>query len=344
MAQKTFEMMHSRSKKTFKALIAEKSGDTYIQSVKERTISDLPDHDVLVKVHYSSLNYKDALSATGNKGVTKEYPFTPGIDAAGVVEESSDDRFKDGDEVIVTSYDLGMNTPGGFGQYISVPGDWIVPLPAGLSIKESMMIGTSGLTAAIGVEKIIKQQIGPADGKVLVTGATGGVGSFAVGLLSQLGYQVIAATGKMDQADFLNSLGSAEVIHRDEITNIPDKPLLSGRWIAAIDSVGGEMLDAVIRQTEHNGVVACCGNVLGHKLHTNVLPFILRGVSLMGVDSGIALMTDRMRIWKLLAKEWKPKFLHKLYRVTELNNLPEEIEQILQGNQVGKVLINVSSG
>ena len=197
--------MHSRSKKTFKALIAEKSGDTYIQSVKERTISDLPDHDVLVKVHYSSLNYKEALSATGNKGVTKEYPFTPGIDAAGVVEESSDDRFKDGDEVIVTSYDLGMNTPGGFGQYISVPGDWIVPLPAGLSIKESMMIGTSGLTAAIGVEKIIKQQIGPADGKVLVTGATGGVGSFAVGLLSQLGYQVIAATGKMDQTDFLNS-------------------------------------------------------------------------------------------------------------------------------------------
>ncbi|MGM0745141.1 MAG: YhdH/YhfP family quinone oxidoreductase [Bacteroidota bacterium] len=336
--------MNSDPQMTFKALVAEKSGDTYIQSVKERTISDLPGHDVLVKVHYSSLNYKDALSATGNKGVTKQYPFTPGIDAAGVVEESSDDRFKTGDDVIVTSYDLGMNTPGGFGQYISVPGDWIVPLPAGLSKKESMMIGTSGLTAAIGAEKIIKQQIGAIDGSVLVTGATGAVGSFAVGLLSQLGYQVIAATGKMDQTDFLTSLGAAEVIHRDEITNIPDKPLLSGRWIAAFDTVGGEILDAVIRQTDHNGVVACCGNVLGHELRTNVLPFILRGVSLMGVDSGIALMADRVRIWKLLANEWKPKFLHKLHRETDLKKLPEEIKQILRGKQVGKVLINVSSG
>lgn len=336
--------MSSDPQMTFKALVAEKSDDTYIQSVKERTLSDLPDYDVLVKVYYSSLNYKDALSATGNKGVTKKYPFTPGIDAAGVVEESSDDRFKPGDDVIVTSYDLGMNTPGGFGQYISVPGDWIVPLPAGLSKKESMMIGTSGLTAAIGVEKIIKQQIGPKDGSVLVTGATGGVGSFAVGLLSQLGYQVIAATGKIDQTDFLKSLGAAEVIHRDEVTNVPDKPLLSAKWIAALDTVGGEMLDAVIRQTDHNGVVACCGNVLGHELRTNVLPFILRGVSLMGVDSGIALMADRVRIWKLLANEWKPKFLHKLHRETELKKLPEEIKQILRGKQVGKVLINVSSG
>jgi len=342
MAQKTFEIMHSSSKKTFKALVAEKSGDDYIQTVKEKTLSELPDHDVLIKVHYSSLNYKDALSATGNKGVTKRYPFTPGIDAAGVIEESSDDRYKKGDEVIVTSYDLGMNTPGGFGQYISVPGDWIIPLPSGLSSKDSMIIGTSGLTAAIGVEKIIKQKIGPADGSVLVTGATGGVGSFAVGLFSQLGFQVVAATGKMDQADFLKSLGAAEVIHRDEITNVPAKPLLSGRWIAAFDSVGGEMLDAVIRQTEHNGVVACCGNVLGHELHTNVLPFILRGVSLMGVDSGIALMTDRMRIWKLLSKEWKPQFLDKLHRETGLQNLPEEIQKILKGKQVGKVLITVS--
>jgi putative YhdH/YhfP family quinone oxidoreductase len=344
MAQKAFEIMSSDSQMTFKALVAEKSGDTYVQSVKQRTLSDLPDHDVLVNVHYSSLNYKDALSATGNKGVTKEYPFTPGIDAAGVIEESRDDRYKKGDEIVVTSYDLGMNTPGGFGQYISVPGDWIVPLPAGLSKKESMMIGTSGLTAAIGVEKIIKQQIGPKDGSVLVTGATGGVGSFAVGLLSQLGYQVVAATGKMDQTDFLTSLGAAEVIHRDKITNVPGKPLLSGRWVAAFDTVGGEMLDAVIRQTEHNGVIACCGNVLGHELHTNVLPFILRGVSLMGVDSGIALMADRLRIWKLLSEEWKPQFLEKLHRETGLENLPEEIQKILQGKQVGKVLVNVVSG
>ncbi len=334
-------MNDTDSKKSFKALVAEQSGDTYIQSVKKRTFSDLPDNDVLVRVNYSSLNYKDALSASGNKGVTKEYPFTPGIDAAGLVKESSDNRFKKGDEVIVTSYDLGMNTPGGFGQYISVPGDWIVPLPSGLSLKESMIIGTSGLTAAIGIEKIVRQQIGPQDGKVLVTGATGGVGSFAVGLLSQLGYQVIAATGKMDQSNFLKSLGAYEIIHRDEITNVAGKPLLTGRWIAALDTVGGEILDAVIRQTEHNGVTTCCGNVLGHELHTNVLPFILRGVSLMGIDSGIALMTDRMRIWNLLSKEWKPEFLNKLHRETELHNLPKEIQQILKGNQVGKVLVNL---
>ncbi len=335
-------MTHHESH-SFLALVAEESNDTYTQTVKKRKLSDLPGHDVLVRVHYSSLNYKDSLSATGNKGVTKKYPFTPGIDAAGIVEQSADKRFNKGDKVIVTSYDLGMNTPGGFGHYISVPGDWIVPLPEGLNLKESMIIGTSGLTAAIGVEKIVKQHIAPKDGFILVTGATGGVGSFAVGLLSQLGYSVIAATGKMDQTGFLKSLGASEVIHRDEITNVPGKPLLTGRWIAALDTVGGSMLDAVIRQTDHNGVVACCGNVLGHELHTNVFPFILRGVALMGIDSGIALMADRMRIWNLLADEWKPRFLEELHRETGLQNLTEEIQKILQGKQVGKVLVNVRS-
>lgn len=333
--------MTSNLSKSYLALVAEESGGSFTQTVKEKRLSDLPEHDVLVRVRYSSLNYKDALSANGNRGVTKEYPFTPGIDAAGTVEKSSDDRFKQGDVVIVTSYDLGMNTPGGFGQYISVPGDWIVPLPAGLTLKESMIIGTSGLTAAIGVEKILKQQIGPNDGNVLVTGATGGVGSFATGLLSQLGFQVIAATGKMDQAEFLHSLGSEQVIHRDEVTNIANKPMLSGKWIASLDTVGGEMLDAVIRQTDHNGVVACCGNVLGHKLHTNIYPFILRGVSLMGIDSGIALMPDRLRVWNLLANEWKPEFLNQLYRESNLHDLPGEIEQILNGQQVGKVLVKL---
>lgn len=333
--------MNEQHDRSFNALVAREKNGSFTQSVETRRISDLPGHDLLIRVHYSSLNYKDALSATGNKGVTKSYPFTPGIDASGVVENSSDSRFQIGDEVIVTSYDLGMNTPGGFGQYISVPGDWVVPLPGGLSLKEAMMIGTSGLTAAIGVEKIVKHPVWPKAGEVLVTGATGGVGSFAVGLLASLGYRVIAATGKTDLQRFLTSLGAAGIIHRDEVTGVSGKPLLKGRWIAALDTVGGEMLDAVIRQTGHNGVITCCGNVLGHELHTNVFPFILRGVSLMGIDSGIALMADRLRIWDLLAGEWKPGFLANLSREVTLSQLPEEIGKILEGRQVGKIIVNL---
>jgi putative YhdH/YhfP family quinone oxidoreductase len=329
--------------KTYKALVAAEKYGEFVQSVKELNTKDLPENDVLIRVHYSSLNYKDALSATGHKGVTKDYPFTPGIDAAGIVEKSKDDRFKTGDKVIVTSYDLGMNTPGGFGQYISVPGDWIVPLPTGLTLKKSMMIGTSGLTAGIGVEKILGQHVKRKSGKVLVTGATGAVGSFGVALFAHLGFDVIAATGKLNQTNFLKELGAKKVIHRDEVSKVDSKPMLSSKWVAALDTVGGEMLDAVLRQTSHNGVVACCGNVLGHELHTNIYPFILRGVSLLGIDSGIALMRDRLRIWNKLADEWKPDVLEKLCREEPLENLSKEIERIQKGEQVGKVVVNLQS-
>ncbi|MDX1585931.1 MAG: YhdH/YhfP family quinone oxidoreductase, partial [Balneolaceae bacterium] len=295
-----------------------------------------------IRVYFSSLNYKDALSATGHKEVTKSYPFTPGIDASGIVEESGDERFEPGDEVIVTSYDLGMNTPGGFGEYIRVPGDWIVPLPDGLTLKESMMTGTSGLTAAIGVEKLEKAEIRPADGKVLVTGATGAVGSFAVALLSYLGYEITAATGKTDSAaDFLSELGAAEVIHRDKVSEVEEKPLLSSRWVGAFDTVGGSMLDAVLRQTGHNGAVACCGNILGHELHTDIYPFILRGVSLMGVDSGIAEMKDRKRIWKKLAGKWKIGKLQMLSKEIGLEEVPYEIDRMMNGGQIGKILVKL---
>ncbi|WP_069132216.1 YhdH/YhfP family quinone oxidoreductase [Rhodohalobacter halophilus] len=325
----------------YTALVAHEKDGRFVQSVEQIATSDLPDHDVMINVKYSSLNYKDALSANGNKDVTKSYPFTPGIDAAGIVVKSRDERYRAGDKVIVTSYDLGMNTPGGFGQFISVPGNWIVPLPNGLTLKESMIIGTSGLTAAIGVEKIVKQGVPPYSGELLVTGATGGVGSFAVGLLSQLGYRVVAATGKLDQTDFLKTLGAGKVIHRNQITDVPNRPMLSAKWSASVETVGGEMLDAVIRQTEHNGVVTCCGNVLGHEFHTNVFPFILRGVSLMGIDSGIALMSDRLRIWNLLATDWKPRFLELICREVKLTNLPGEIEKIDNGKQVGTVLVSL---
>lgn len=327
---------------TFKALVVSEHEDgSFSRKVKERSIDSLPDHDTLIRVHYSSLNYKDALSATGNKGVTQKFPHTPGVDAAGTVIDSDSPDFKKGDEVIVTSYDLGQNTSGGFGQFVRVPSEWIVPLPDGLSLKESMIYGSAGFTAAYGVLKITGNNTHPDDGSILVTGATGGVGSFSVALLAHEGYTVTAATGKTDQQSFLETLGAAGIIHRDKVTDVPDKPLLSGIWAGAIDTVGGGMLDAVIRQTKHNGTVACCGNILGGEIHTSVYPFILRGVSLMGIDSGICLMPMRKKIWAKLAGEWKLELLPSIYRECTLDELSREIDKILEGGQVGKVLVNL---
>ncbi|MEX0769302.1 MAG: YhdH/YhfP family quinone oxidoreductase [Balneolaceae bacterium] len=334
--------MNSGENRSYSALQITDNGGLFHSQVIEKKISDLPDHDVLVRVYYSSLNYKDALSATGNRSVTEIYPHTPGIDAAGVVEESRDSRFKSGDPVIVTSYDLGMNTPGGFGQYIRVPGNWIVPLPEQLSLKESMIIGTAGFTASYGILKITEGGIHPDDGPVVVTGATGGVGCFAVALLSQLGYEVIAITGKLEQHDFLKSLGAAGIEDRDAVTDLSQKMLLKGTWAAAVDTVGAEILDTLIRQTRHNGIVTCCGNILGHKLHTNIYPFILRGVSLMGIDSGNCLMQTRIRLWEKLAGKWKPEKLQQLFREVPLKRLPDEIDSILKGNQIGRVLVNLT--
>jgi len=328
---------------TFKALVVEETEDgQFERTVKDWPFRRLPDNDVLVKVHYSSLNYKDALSASGNKGVTKKYPHIPGIDAAGVVAESRNKRFKKGDRVIVTGYDLGQNTSGGFGQFIRVPGDWLVPLPAGLSLRESMIMGTAGFTAAIGIRHLRHNNIEPGDGRILVTGATGGVGTMAVGILSKLGYEIVAATGKMERESFLKETGASEVIHRDKVQDQSSKPLLSSHWAGAIETVGGLMLDTTIRQMQHNGVVACCGNVLGHELHTNVYPFILRGVSLMGIDSGNCLMDLRRKLWEKLAAEWKPKNLDKLAKKRSLEELNNEIEKILNGKQVGRVLLDLN--
>ena len=328
------------SDQTFNALVVSQDAEEkYSRNVTERNISSLPDNDVLVKVYYSSLNYKDALSASGNKGVTQHFPHTPGVDAAGIVEQSRDTRFDAGEKVIVTSFDLGQNTSGGFGEYIRVPGDWIVPLPDGLTLRESMIYGTAGFTAAYGVYKLKHNETDPHAGEILVTGATGGVGSMAVALLAKNNYRVVAATGKMDEQHFLKSLGARDVVHRDKIYPETNKALLSARWVGAIDTVGGKMLDAVIRQTAHNGTVACCGNVLGHNLNTSIYPFILRGVSLMGIDSGICLMPMRKKIWNLLAREWKLDMLEAISREVTLDELEAEIQKILEGRQIGRVLL-----
>ncbi len=327
--------------KTFKALVVEEHSGSFKRLVKPNPLAELPDNDVLIQVYYSSLNYKDALSATGNKGVTKRYPHVPGIDASGIIKKSVDDRFQEGDYVIVTGYDLGQNTSGGYGRYISVPGDWIVPLPEDLSMRESMIIGTAGFTAAIGVHHLQHNEINPQDGPILVTGATGGVGIMAISILSKLGYNVVAATGKLNQKDFLSEAGAQEIIHRDEVQDKSSRPLLSSKWAGAIDTVGGVMLDTILRQTKHNGTVACCGNVLGHELHTNVYPFILRGVHLTGMDSGNCKMSLRKTLWEKLASDWKPQNLERLSRECSLDQLEKEIDKILNGKQVGRVLVNL---
>ncbi|HEX7044202.1 MAG TPA: YhdH/YhfP family quinone oxidoreductase [Burkholderiales bacterium] len=329
--------------KKFRAMVvSEAEGKGYVRRIEERSTDDLPAGEVLIRVHYSSLNYKDALSATGNRGVTRRYPHTPGIDAAGVVEQSSAAEVAVGAEVICTSYDLGMNTAGGFGQYIRVPAAWVVPLPEGLTLRESMVYGTAGLTAALCLHRLQQAGIAPDQGEVVVTGATGGVGSIAVGLLARAGYRVIAATGKAQEREFLEGLGAAEVVGRDAVDDTSGKPLLPPRWAAAVDTVGGNILATLLRSLKPAGAVACCGLVASPELHTNVYPFILRNVSLLGVDSvTVPSMALRRAMWSKLATEWKLPMLERIAREVPLEDLDPEIDRILQGAQKGRVVVNL---
>jgi len=328
--------------KTFKAMVVqEKTDGTYTRRIAEKSLDDLPAGEVLVRVHYSSLNYKDGLSATGHRGVTKHYPHTPGVDAAGVVEVSLSEAFQPGDEVIVTSYDLGMNTSGGFGQFIRVPAGWVVPLPENLSPKESMAYGSAGLTAGFCILKLQEHGVTPERGEILVTGATGGVGSFAVAMLAKIGYQVVAVTGKMDEKQFLIDLGAKEIISRDEATDTSGKPLLKSRWAGVVDAVGGEILATAIRSTKLHGAVTCCGNVASPDLPINVYPFILRGISLVGIDSQSFPMTFRRQTWEKIASEWKLADLDRQTSVCSLEELNSEIDRILAGKQKGRVIVDL---
>ena len=274
---------------TFNALQArETATGEFEQVIVQREIAELPAGELLVRVKYSSLNYKDALSASGNRGVTKSFPHTPGIDAAGIVEASSVAEFALGDEVIITGYDLGMNTAGGFGQYIRIPASWALKRPKGLSLREAMVLGTAGLTAALCVDKLEQSGLTPHAGVVLVTGATGGVGSVAVALLASLGYRVAASTGKAEQADYLKSLGAEQVVLREDLQAGTDKPMLKEQWAGAVDCVGGDILFNVVKSLRYGASVACCGLMAGVAFKGSVLPFILRGVNLLGGRLGRA--------------------------------------------------------
>ncbi len=328
--------------KSFKAVVVEEyEPNKFRRGIKDRNISELPGGEVLIEVFYSALNYKDALTSRGHKGITRQYPHTPGVDASGIVAESSSGRFAAGDEVLVTGYDMGMNTDGGFGQYVRVPAGWVVPLPGGLSLRESMIYGTAGFTAGLCICEIIRNGIKPGSGKVVVTGATGGVGSLAVAMLSKIGFDVTASTGKPDKTDFLMNLGAREIIAREAVNDGSTKALLPQRWAAAIDNVGGLMLAALIKSTKRHGVVASVGNVQDDKFQSSIYPFILRGVMLIGIDSATRPMDIRLKIWDRIAKKWKidnPEFLVK--EVT-LDGLDDEIELILKGGQTGKILVNL---
>ncbi len=327
--------------KIFKALIVEenKSGD-FSMSIKKKAVKDLPKGDILIRVKYSSLNYKDALSASGNRGVTRKYPHTPGIDAAGTVVESTDENFKAGDDVVITGYDLGMNTCGGFEQYIRVPASWVVRLPKGLSLGESMIFGTAGFTAAMSVHALVAR-VKPEDGEILVTGATGGVGCLSVAILAELGYSVTAVSGKPEGQKFLSRLGAQDVIGREEVSDPAKKPILQARWAGVIDTVGGEMLAAAIKSTKPWGTITCCGNVASPELPLTVFPFILRGVTLVGIDSQNCPYDYRVHIWNHLAKDWKVNCLHELCEEIGLEGLLRHIELMLQGKQTGRVVVNL---
>ncbi len=323
--------------------VYEESGGNFSRVIEEKDLNALPEGDVLIRVQYSSLNYKDALSASGNKGVSRYYPHTPGIDAAGIIEESTAPDLAPGDEVICMGYDLGMNTSGGFGQYIRVPDNWVIPKPSSLTLKETMQIGTAGFTAAQCLLAFEENNVLPSNGPVLVTGATGGAGLISCMLLVQLGYEVHALTGKTDQSPLLKELGVSKVHDRSLGMEGSDKLLLKARWAGAVDSVGGQVLANVIKSMQYDGVVTSFGNAMSADLPLNVYPFILRGVHVVGIYSAECPMERRKTVWKRLASDLYPKKLEQICSSVTLEKVSEAIEQMLAGKLVGRKLVEVDN-
>nr|WP_201559057.1 oxidoreductase [uncultured Psychrobacter sp.] len=328
--------------KTFKALVVEETSEgTFAKNIQERHVSDLPDNDLLIEVHYSSLNYKDAMSASGNKSITKNYPHTPGIDAAGVVVSDKSGTFSEGQEVVVFGYDLGMNTAGGLGQMIAIPADWALPCPEALSLKEAMIYGTGGLTAALSIQKLEKMGAKPSDGPVAVSGATGGVGTISIAILSQLGYESIAFSGKPEQSEHLKELGATEVRHRDTINEVGNRPVGRPLWANAIDTVGGDYLANLLKQTKPGGAVTTCGLAASASFSMTVLPFITRAVSLLGIDSVFIPLEDKKAIWQRVATDMKLPNLEQYAEEITLEQTPEYLERFIDGKAVGRYVVNV---
>ncbi len=328
---------------TFKALwVSELPDGSFKREIVTKNLSDLPKNEVLIKVAYSALNFKDALSATGNKGITRQFPHIPGIDASGVVVSDSTSTFQPGEPVLVTSYDLGMNTFGGFAEYVCVPAAWVVRLPEGIDLKQAMVLGTAGFTAALALHKMEQNGQTPAMGPVLVTGSTGGMGSMAVAMLHKAGYEVIASTGKEAEHDYLKKLGATTIIHRSEVYDDTAKPFLKTRWAGAIDTVGGITLATILKACGHNGNVAVCGLVEKPELLTTVFPFIIKGNNLLGIESATCDMTTRLKVWGNLAGKWKFNFLDEGVTLCDLSELNEKyIPAMLAGKTKGRVVVKL---
>ena len=327
--------------KQYKAFVTtETKKNVFNYSIQKKSLTDLPKSDLLIRVKYSSLNYKDALSATGNKGVTKKYPHTPGIDAVGIVEDSKSKNFPVNSSVIVSGYDLGMNTPGGFSEYISVPSSWAVIKPDLLTSQDSMTIGTAGLTAGLCI-KAIEDKKSIKGINAIVSGATGGVGSISVALLSKLGANVTAVTGKKNSHQFLKNLGAQQVIDRNQFLKSVRRPIGKGLWDAAIDVAGGETLSSILCSLKYGGIATCCGLVDNPNFETSIFPFILRANQLVGIDSAEAELSNKKKIWELFSNDWKLDNLDQLTHIVNLEELSSEIDKILSGNQNGRIVIKL---
>ena len=328
---------------TFLAYRVEETEQGMVASWQEQDVTDLPEGEVLIDVEYSSINYKDALSASGNKGVTREFPHTPGIDVAGTVVESSAEGFSAGDPVVVFGYDLGMNTAGGFAQKVRVPANWVLKRPADLSAAQAMSWGTAGFTAALSVQKLERNGINPDSGPVVVTGATGGVGSVAVAILAKLGYEVLAVTGKPEQQEFLKSLGANGFLTRDDILATKGKAMAKPVYQAAIDTVGGDLVSGLIPQIKPEGAVTTCGMIAGIKVEASVFPFILRGVSLLGVDSVEIPLTEKQAVLNKAAAEWQLDQLESMTTELGRSQLADVLAKVLNGQGVGRYRLNLQA-
>jgi alcohol dehydrogenase len=332
-------------KDVFKALLIEQieqDGGRKVHAALTRlSPTQLDAGEVLIRVHFSSINYKDALAATGAGKIIRRFPCVGGIDLSGEVVESADPRFKAGDAVLATSYDIGVAHHGGYAEYARIPAAWVVPLPSGLDLLEAMALGTAGLTAALGIVRMEDNGLAPANGPVLVTGASGGVGGLAIDMLAQLGYEVAALTGKAEEKDFLQRIGARDILLRGEIDFGKVRALETARWAGAVDNVGGAILHWVLATMQQAGTVASIGNAADAKLSTTVFPFILRGVSLLGIDSGYASMTLRQRVWSRLGADLKPRHLTDFVRVIDFDALPEAFPAFIEGRAKGRTVVRI---
>lgn len=327
-------------KVTFPAFKISDAGGKTEGGVLEATLDELSAGDVVIKTEYSSVNYKDALAATGAGKIIRRFPLIGGIDVAGTVASSTDARFSEDDRVLATGYDLGVSHDGGYAGYVRLPADWVVSLPAGLSAFEAMAIGTAGFTAGLSIVRLEQNGVRPSNGPVIVTGATGGVGSLAVQCLAALGYQVTALTGKADEHDYLRSIGARDVLSRAGLP-MGTRPLEKATWAGAIDPVGGETLAWLTRTMMYRGSIAASGLTGGTELHTTVLPFILRGVNLLGIDSVMCPMDERRRVWQRLATDMKPAKLETTARRIGLSDLPDAFTTLLEGRARGRFVVSL---